>query len=165
MWYCLYSCSADGFSVDTQDNIAPERDSQFAKQTPNLEETSLVMTNPQQTSEPNEGEVHVVQIENIALVSLVLPQMIETWNLDSDPAEKPEYLSPVKASNLDHDEENISREDKLLSSEVDLHERKQDEDLLYPVPLLSSTQTSAPKVLMDGTDERETEPNGKFLDF
>ncbi|KAI2664467.1 hypothetical protein H4Q32_002684 [Labeo rohita] len=128
------SCSADGFSVDTQDNIAPERDSQFAKQTPNLEETSLVMTNPQQTSEPNE-----------------------------DPAEKPEYLSPVKASNLDHDEENISREDKLLSSEVDLHERKQDEDLLYPVPLLSSTQTSAPKVLMDGTDERETEPNDPVL--
>ncbi|KAL0192972.1 hypothetical protein M9458_011268, partial [Cirrhinus mrigala] len=118
-------CSVDGSSVDTQDNIAPERHREFGKQTPSLEETSLVMINPQQTSEPNE-----------------------------DPAGKLEHQSPVKAKNsdLDHDKENISREDKLLSSEVDLHERKQDEDLL-------STQTSAPKVLMDGTGEKETEPN------
>lgn len=62
----LCSCSVDGSSVYTQDDIAPERDSQFAKQTPNLEGTSPVMISPQQTSEPKEGGVHV-QIDNIDL--------------------------------------------------------------------------------------------------
>ncbi|KAL1274816.1 hypothetical protein QQF64_027630 [Cirrhinus molitorella] len=130
------SCSGDGSSVDTQHNIVPERDSQFAMQTPSLEETSLVMINPQQSSEPNE-----------------------------DPAEKPEYQSPVNAqhSDLDHDKENMSTEEKLLSSKVDLQEREQDEDLQSPVPLLSSTQTSAPNVLVDGTGKRETEPNDPVL--
>uniref|UniRef100_A0A9J8B9S8 Myb-like domain-containing protein n=1 Tax=Cyprinus carpio carpio TaxID=630221 RepID=A0A9J8B9S8_CYPCA len=130
------SCSVDGSSVYTQDDIAPERDSQFAKQTPNLEGTSPVMISPQQTSEPKE-----------------------------DPSEKPEPQSPVQAqhSNLDHDLENISREDKILSSEVDLQGCKLDEDLLSPVPLLSSTQTLSAKVLVDGTDKRNTEPNDQVL--
>ncbi|XP_016333089.1 uncharacterized protein LOC107681318 [Sinocyclocheilus anshuiensis] len=119
------SCSAsDRSSVYAQGSIAPERRSQFDKITPtNLEGASLVMINPQQTSEPNE-----------------------------DPAEKPEHKSPVKAkhSDLDHDKEKISREEKLLSFEGNLQEHKQDEDLLSPVPLLSLKQTSAPKVLVDG---------------
>uniref|UniRef100_A0A9J7YUG2 Myb-like domain-containing protein n=1 Tax=Cyprinus carpio carpio TaxID=630221 RepID=A0A9J7YUG2_CYPCA len=100
------SCSADGSSVYAQGSIAPERHGQFDEQTPTkLEGASLVMINLQQTSEPNE-----------------------------DPAEKPEYKSPVKAkhSDLDHDKEKISREDKLLSSEGTLQEHKQDEDLLSP---------------------------------
>ncbi|KAF4113014.1 transcription factor TFIIIB component B'' homolog isoform X2 [Onychostoma macrolepis] len=113
------SCSADGSSVYAQDSVAPERSSQFDKQTPtHLEGASLVMINPQKTSEPNE-----------------------------DPAEKPEHKSPVKAkhSDLDHAKEKISREDKLLSSEENLQEHKQDEDLLSPVPLLSLKQTCTGK--------------------
>ncbi|XP_052413804.1 transcription factor TFIIIB component B'' homolog isoform X3 [Carassius gibelio] len=52
------SCSADGSSVHAQGRIAPERRSQFDEQTPtNLEGASLVMVNPQQTSEPNEEPV------------------------------------------------------------------------------------------------------------
>ncbi|XP_016305020.1 transcription factor TFIIIB component B'' homolog [Sinocyclocheilus anshuiensis] len=107
------SCSADGSSVYTQDDIAPERHSQFDKQTPNLEGTPPVMINPQQTLEPKE-----------------------------DSAEKPEAQSPVQArhSHLDHDIENISREDKLLSSEVDLQERKLDE----PNDPVLSDASSAP---------------------
>ncbi|KTF96209.1 hypothetical protein cypCar_00002073 [Cyprinus carpio] len=62
------SCSADGSSVYAQGSIAPERHGQFDEQTPTkLEGASLVMINLQQTSEPNEGGVHVIQIENIAL--------------------------------------------------------------------------------------------------
>ncbi|XP_059403153.1 transcription factor TFIIIB component B'' homolog [Carassius carassius] len=129
------SCSADGSSVNTQDDLAPDRHSQF-KQTPNLEGTSPDRISPQQTSEPKEG-----------------------------PAEKSEPQSPAQAqnNNLDHDLENISREDELLSSEVDLQERQLDEDLLSPVPLLGSTQTSATKVLVDGTDKRNTHPNDSVL--
>lgn len=87
--------------------------------------------------------------------------MIETWHLHLDPAEKPEH-SPVKAkhSDLDHDKEKISREDKLLSSEVNIQEHKQDEDLLSPFPLLSLKQSSAPKVLVDGTGKGNKEQNG-----
>ncbi len=120
------------------------------------------MINPQQTLEPNEGGVHVVQVANIALNIIVLLPNIETWHLHLDPAEKPEHKSPVKAkhSDLDHDKEKISREDKLLSSEVNLQEHKQDEDLLSPVPLLSLKQTSALNVLVDGTGKGNKEHNG-----
>ncbi|KAK7173497.1 hypothetical protein R3I93_003346 [Phoxinus phoxinus] len=134
------SCSSDGSSVCTQDSIAPEKHIQFAKHTSNLELASLVMINPQQTSEPNE-----------------------------DPAEKPEHQSPVKVQHcdLDHDIKRVSREDKLVVSEVDLQERKQDEDLMSPVLLLDSAQTrfqmqtSAPDVSVDSTgkgNEKENDP-------
>lgn len=115
------SCS----SVCTQDSIVPEKHSQFAKPTSNLEWASQVMINPQQTSEPNE-----------------------------DPAEKPEHQSPVKVQHydLDHGIKRVSREDKLVVSEGDLQERKPDEDLMSPVLLLGSTQTSAPDVSVDSTD-------------
>ncbi|XP_052448202.1 transcription factor TFIIIB component B'' homolog isoform X2 [Carassius gibelio] len=130
------SCSADGSSVNTQDDLAPDRHSQLVKQTPNLEGTSPDMISPQQTSEPKEG-----------------------------PAEKSEPQSPAQAqnNNLDRDLENFSREDELLSSEVDLQDRTLDEDLLSPVPLLSSTQTLATKVLVDGTDKRNTLSNASVL--
>lgn len=62
----LCSCSADGSSVKTQDDLAPDRHSHFVKQTPNLEGTSPDMISPQQISEPKEGWIHV-QIDNIAL--------------------------------------------------------------------------------------------------
>lgn len=76
----------------------------------------------------------------------------------------PEHKSPVKAkhSDLGHDKEKISREDKLLSSEVNLQEHKQDEDLLSPVPLLGLKQTSAAKVFVDGTGKGSKEQNGRF---
>ncbi|XP_059405258.1 transcription factor TFIIIB component B'' homolog [Carassius carassius] len=131
------SCSADGSSVYAQGRIAPERRGQFDEQTPtNLEGASLVMVNPQQTSEPNE-----------------------------DPAEKAEHKSPVKAkhSDLDHDKEKISREDKLLSSEGNSQEHKQDEDLLSPVPLLGLKQTTAAKVLVGGIGKGNKEQNEPVL--
>lgn len=94
---------------------------------------------------------------------MLLP-MIETGHLHLGPAEKSEPQSPAQAqnNNLDRDLENFSREDELLSSEVDLPDRTLDEDLLSPVRLLSSTQTLATKVLVDGTDKRNTLSNGEF---
>ncbi|XP_026067122.1 uncharacterized protein LOC113049195 isoform X2 [Carassius auratus] len=131
------SCSADGSSAHAQGRIAPERRSQFDEQTPtNLEGASLGMVNPQQTSEPNE-----------------------------DPAEKAEHKSPViaKHSDLDHDKEKISREDKLLSCEGNSQEHKQDEDLLSPVPLLGLKQTTAAKVLVGGIGKGNEEQNEPVL--
>ncbi|XP_077087626.1 uncharacterized protein bdp1 isoform X3 [Siphateles boraxobius] len=132
----IVSCSSDGSSVYTQDSIAPEKHIQFAKHTSNLELASRVMINPQQTSEPNE-----------------------------DPAEKPEHESPVKVHHcdLDHDIKRVSREDKLVVSEVDLQERKQDEDLMSPVLLLGSKQTSAPDVSVDSTGKGHEEQNDPVL--
>lgn len=92
--------------------------------------------------------------------------MIETWH-HLDPAEKQEHQSPVKVQHcdLDHDIKRVSREDKLVVSEVDLQERKQDEDLMSPVLLLGSTQTSAPDVSVDSTGKGNEEQNGNFKNF
>lgn len=89
--------------------------------------------------------------------------MIETWH-HLDPAEKPEHQSPVKVQHcdLDHGIKRVSREDKLVVSEVDLQERKQDEDQMSPVLLLGSTQTSASDVSVDSTGKGNEEQNGKF---
>jgi len=67
LWCHLYSLFSDGSSVCTQDSFAPEKHIQLTKHTSNLELASRVMINPQQTSEPNEGETYVVQIENVAV--------------------------------------------------------------------------------------------------
>ncbi|XP_043096757.1 transcription factor TFIIIB component B'' homolog isoform X2 [Puntigrus tetrazona] len=130
------SCSADGSSVYAQDRSVPERLSQFKKTPINLKGASLVMINSQQTSKTNE-----------------------------DLAEKSHHKSPVKAKNsdLDHDNEKISREDKLLSSEENLQEYKQNENLLSSVPLHDLKQTLAPEVLVDSTGKGNKEQNDQVL--
>ncbi|XP_067294392.1 transcription factor TFIIIB component B'' homolog isoform X2 [Pseudorasbora parva] len=125
-----------GSSVCTQGIIAPVKHSQFAKPTSDLEWASQVKVNPQQTSEHNE-----------------------------DPPEKLEHQSPVKVQHcdLDQDIKRGSREDNLVVSEVDLQERKQDKDLMSPVLLLGSTQTSAPDVSVDSTSKGNEEQNDPVL--
>ncbi|XP_051525573.1 transcription factor TFIIIB component B'' homolog [Myxocyprinus asiaticus] len=121
--------SADDASVTTQQYIAPERRSWFAKPKPNLRRASKVTINPQQAIKPNKGSTSETGCQN-----------------------------PAKAQHceLDLNIKTISREDELVSSDVNL--REQAEDLLSSVPSLNSTKTLDPKVPVDnsgtGNEER-----------
>lgn len=86
----------------------------------------------------------------------MLELLTEMWHHLLDSAEEPDHQSPAitQHCDLDQDIEPFSGEDKLVSSVVDLRECKQDEDLLCPVPLLSSTQTPVP-VVSTGTEIKQ----------
>ncbi|XP_051955209.1 transcription factor TFIIIB component B'' homolog [Xyrauchen texanus] len=120
--------SADDASVTTQQYIAPERRSWFSKPKPNLRRASKVMINPQQAIKPNKGSTSETGCQN-----------------------------PAKAQHCDLDLniKTVSREDELVSSDVNLQEH--DEHLLSSVPSFNPTKTLGPKVPVDnsGTGNEE----------